>query len=97
LLETSVVSTVIGSLGGTADERLVDTDSSAWDSSLAPKTDWDTILDGCKRGLDQTLNINVRKESFPDGGFPSYISGCLAFRRLVCNYCWSSWGLHQLL
>ena len=40
----------------------MDTDSSAWDSSLAPKIDWDTILDGYKRGLDQTLNINVRKE-----------------------------------
>ena len=51
-----------GSLGGTVDERLVDTDSSAWDSTLAPRTDWDTILDGYKRGLDHTLNINVRKE-----------------------------------
>jgi len=57
-----VVSTVIDSLGGIADERLVDADSSDWDSSLAPKIDWDAILDGCKRELDQKLNINVRGE-----------------------------------
>jgi len=62
LSETSVILTVIGSLGGTADERLVNTDSSAWDSSLAPKTDWDAILDGCKRELDHKLNINLRRE-----------------------------------
>ena len=62
MLETLVLSTIIGSLGGIANETLVDTDSSAWDSTLAPRTDWDTILDGYKRGLDHTLNINVRKE-----------------------------------
>jgi len=40
----------------------VDTDSSAWDSSLAPNIDGDAILDGCKKELDQKLNINVRRE-----------------------------------
>ena len=37
--EASVVSIVIGSLGGLANERLVDVDSSAWDNNLAPKAD----------------------------------------------------------
>ena len=39
LSEASVISIVIGSLGGLADERLVDTDSSAWDINSAPKAD----------------------------------------------------------
>ena len=39
LLEASVISIVIGSLGGLADERLVDADSSAWDNNSAPKID----------------------------------------------------------
>ena len=62
LSETSVILTVIGSLGGTADERLADAHSSTWDSSLALKIDWDEILDDFKRELDQKLNINVRRE-----------------------------------
>ena len=39
LSEASVISIVIGSLGGLADERLVDVDSNAWDSNSAPKAD----------------------------------------------------------
>ena len=39
LLEASVISIVIGSLGGLADERLIDADSSAWDNNSAPKAD----------------------------------------------------------
>ena len=39
LSEASVISIVIGSLGGLADERLVDADSSAWDNNSAPKAD----------------------------------------------------------
>ena len=39
LLEASVFSIVIGSLGGLADERLEDADSNAWDNNLAPKAD----------------------------------------------------------
>ena len=39
LLEASVISVVIGSLGGLADERLVDTDSNAWDNNSSPKAD----------------------------------------------------------
>jgi len=46
---TSVASIVIGSLGGLADERLADADLNAWDSSSAPKVDWDTIIDGCRK------------------------------------------------
>jgi len=37
--EASVISIVIDSLGGLADERLVDADSNAWDNNLAPKVD----------------------------------------------------------
>ena len=39
LSEASVISVVIGSLGGLADERLVDADSNAWDNNLAPRAD----------------------------------------------------------
>ena len=39
LSEVSVILVVIGSFGGLADERLVDTDSNAWDNNLAPKAD----------------------------------------------------------
>ena len=39
LSEASVISIAIGSLGGLADERLVDADSSAWDNNSATKAD----------------------------------------------------------
>ena len=39
LSEASVISIVKCSLGGLANERLVDVDSSAWDNNLAPKID----------------------------------------------------------
>ena len=39
LSEASVISIVIGSLGGLADERFVDADSNAWDNNSAPKAD----------------------------------------------------------
>ena len=39
LSEASVISIVIGSLGGLADKRLVDADSNVWDNNLAPKAD----------------------------------------------------------
>ena len=39
LSEALVISIVIGSSGGLADERLVDADSNAWDNNLAPKAD----------------------------------------------------------
>ena len=37
LSETSVISIVIGSFGGLADEMLVDADSNAWDNNSAPR------------------------------------------------------------
>ena len=39
LSEALVFSIVIGSLGRLVDERLVDTDSNAWDNNSAPKAD----------------------------------------------------------
>ena len=39
VLEESVISVIISSLGGLANERLVDTDSNVWDNNLAPKED----------------------------------------------------------
>jgi hypothetical protein len=39
LSEASVNLVVIGSLGGLANEGLVNTNPSAWDSNLAPKAD----------------------------------------------------------
>ena len=39
LSEASVISIIINSLGGLADERLVDADSNSWDNNSAPKAD----------------------------------------------------------
>ena len=39
LSEASVISIEVGSLGGLADERLVDADSSAWDNNSVLKAD----------------------------------------------------------
>jgi len=39
LSEALVISIVIGSLGGLADERLVDVDSNAWDNNSTPRAD----------------------------------------------------------
>ena len=111
LLGTSVASIVIGSLGGLADERLVDADLSAWDNSLAPKANWDAIVDGCKKGIKLEVEYLLKREdkliylsnwwfcctkSLPSGGFLSYTFGFLAFWRLICEYCWGTWGFHQL-
>ena len=39
LSEALVISVVISSLGGLADEKLVGADSNAWDNNSAPKAD----------------------------------------------------------
>ena len=39
LSDASVILVVIGSLGGLADERLVDTYSNVWDNNSTPKAD----------------------------------------------------------
>jgi len=45
ILEALVVSIVIGSFGRSANEGLVGADSNAWDNSLAPRVDWDAMVD----------------------------------------------------
>jgi len=45
VLETSVVSTKIGSFWGSTDEGLVDDDLNAWDNSSAPRAGWDSMID----------------------------------------------------
>ena len=59
---TSVASIVIGSLGGLADKRLADADLSAWDSCLAPKVDWDAIVDDCKKGIELEVEYHLKRE-----------------------------------
>ena len=39
LSKALIISIIIGSLGGLADERSVDVDSNAWDNNSAPKAD----------------------------------------------------------
>ena len=45
ILGASIGSTEIGSFWGSADEGLVGAESNAWDSSSAPRADWDVIID----------------------------------------------------
>ena len=62
LLGTSVASMVIGSLGGLADERLANANLSAWDSSSAPKVDWDVIVDDSKKGIELEVEYHLKRE-----------------------------------
>jgi len=45
VVKVSVISAEIDSFCGTADGGSVGVESSAWDSSSAPKEDWDALLD----------------------------------------------------
>ena len=47
--EVSIISTEIDSFCGTTDGGSVGVESSAWDSSSAPKADWDAMLDNCEK------------------------------------------------
>ena len=49
VVEVSVISTETGSFRGTAGGGSVGVESSAWDSSPAPKVDWDAMLDNCEK------------------------------------------------
>jgi len=48
VVEVSVISTEIGSFRGTGDGGSVGIESSAWDSSPAPRAGWDAMLDNCE-------------------------------------------------
>ena len=53
IMEVLVISTEIGSVHGSANGGPVGAESGAWDSSPAPKVDWDAMLDSCGRtGLE---------------------------------------------
>ena len=52
VLEASVVSTEIGSSGGSVDEGLIDAEVNAWDNSSAPRADWDAMVDCEERGSE---------------------------------------------
>ena len=45
VLEASVVSIVIGSIGRSVDEGLVGANPNGWDNSSAPRADWDAMVD----------------------------------------------------
>ena len=62
LLKASVISIVIGSLGGLADERLIDVDSNASDNNSAPKVDWNAIVDGYKKGIELEVGYHLNRE-----------------------------------
>jgi len=47
------------------DEGLVDADLNAWDTSSAPRADWDTMVDNCEeRGLEVKYHFEERKNCF---------------------------------
>ena len=45
----SVIATKIGSFWESADEGSVGAESYAWDSSSAPRVDWDAMVDNCEK------------------------------------------------
>ena len=47
IMGVSVILAKIGSIRGSANEGSVGAELNAWDSSLAPKVDCDTMLDSC--------------------------------------------------
>ena len=55
----SVIATKIDSFRESTDEGSVGAKSNAWDSSSAPRADWDAMVDNCEKG-DQKLNISLR-------------------------------------
>ena len=66
VLETSVVSTKVGSSWGSADEGLVDAESNAWDNSPAPRVDWDAMVDSCEeRGLEVEYHFEEKMNCLP--------------------------------
>ena len=46
----SVIATEIGSLWESVDEGSIATESNVWDSSSAPRADWDAMVDSCEKG-----------------------------------------------
>ena len=66
VLETSVVSTKVGSSWGSADEGLVDAELNAWDNSSAPKTDWDAMVDNYEeRELEVEYHFEEKMNCLP--------------------------------
>ena len=66
-LDTSVVSTKIGSFWGSADEGSVDADLNARDSSSAPRADWDAMVDNYEeRGLEVEYHFEEKMNFLPE-------------------------------
>ena len=66
VLEASVISTEIGSFWGSADEGSIGAESSAWDNSSAPRTDWDAMVDNCEeRGSEVEYHFEEKMNCLP--------------------------------
>ena len=66
-LEASVVSTKTSSFWGSADQGSVDADLNAWDSSSAPRVDWDTMFDNCEEtGLEVEYQFEKNMDYLPE-------------------------------
>ena len=66
-MEASVISTEIGSFWGSADEGSVGAESNAWDSSSAPRADWDTMFDNCEeRGSEVEYHFDEKTNCLPE-------------------------------
>ena len=64
-MEASVTSTEIGSYWGSANKGLVGVESSVWDSSPAPKEDWDAMLNNCEKMESESwTSVWEKYESF---------------------------------
>ena len=60
-MEVSVISTEIGSFRGPANGGSVGAESNAWDSSSAPRTGWDAMLDNYER-TKSAIEYHFEKE-----------------------------------
>ena len=66
-METSIISTKIGSFWGSADEGSIGAESNAWDSSSAPRADWDAMLDNYEgTGLEVEYQFKKNMDCLPE-------------------------------
>ena len=66
VLKALVISTKISSFWGSADEGSVGAEPNAWDSSFAPRADWDVMVDNCEEtGLEVEYQFEKKTDCLP--------------------------------
>ena len=67
VVEASIISTEIGSFWRSADGGSVGAESNAWDSSYAPRADWDALFDNCEEtGLEAKYQFEKNMDWLPE-------------------------------